>query len=108
MSVPAVLYDPHTEDSGRRSSGYSRSIQSSHRVLGVPRVLKLDEREARRVARDPHVAQVSVLAEGVLDLVFGGTVAQISDVNLALQIPVAGGHGCGFLKILQKKQICQM
>ena len=79
------------------SSGYSRSIQSSHRVLGVPRVLKLDEREARRVARDPHVAQVSVLSEGVLDLVFGGTVAQISDVNLALQVPVAGGHGSCFV-----------
>ena len=76
--------------------GDSRSVQSAHRVFGVPWVLKLDKREAGRVTCDPDVAQVSIFAEGVLQLVFGSTVAQVSDVHFAFQVPIASGHGCGF------------
>lgn len=67
----------------------SLSVQRAARVLGVPFVLELDERETGRVPGDPDVAQRAVLAEGTLDLVLGRGRAQVADVHLAGQVPLA-------------------
>lgn len=74
-------------------SAASRSVQRAARVLGVPFVLELDEGETGRVTGHPHVAQGTVLAEGTFDLVLGRRRAEVADVHLAGQVPLAiTGH----------------
>lgn len=72
---------------------HSRAVKTPDRVLGVASVLELDEREARRVARQPHAAQVAVLAETVLQVVPSRTLAQVSHIYLTFQVYIAGRHG---------------
>lgn len=60
------------------------TVQAPHGVLGVPGVLELDEREARRVPRHPDVLQRAVVREGILELLLRGAVAQVAHVDLAV------------------------
>lgn len=54
-------------DAHPRASDAS-AVQSANRVLGITRVVELDEREAGRVARYPNVAERSILGEGAFDV----------------------------------------
>ena len=65
------------------------SVKSPDCVLCVSLVLELNEGETWWVPGNPDILQLPVLFEGILDLVFGGGVAQVSDVNLAGQVPLA-------------------
>ena len=59
------------------------AVEPPHRVLGVPRVLELDEGEPRGVPGHPDALQRPVLREAVLQVVFFGIVAEVADVHLA-------------------------
>jgi len=71
-------------DAGATAAG---AIQAAGCVLRIATILELDEGEAGRIAGHPDVAQGSVFAEGVLNLVFGGRGAQVAHVHFAGQIP---------------------
>lgn len=60
------------------------AIETADRVLGVTRILELDERKAWRIASHPHVAQRAVVAERVLDFVLACAAAQLAHVHLAV------------------------
>jgi hypothetical protein len=64
------------------------SIDSLDCIFGVSGILELHERKAWRVSGNPHVPKGSIFGEGVLQLIFGGVVAQVTDVDLAGDIPI--------------------
>ena len=72
-------YLPDTTDSG--------SIQSLHRVFGVPRILHFHESKARRLSCHPDITDGPVLGECVLNVISVGIVAQAPDVDFAVRVP---------------------
>ncbi len=69
-------------------SANSRAVDASHSVLGVTGIFELDESEAGRIAGHPHIPEWAVLCERVLQLVLGGVVAEVADVNFAGDVPI--------------------
>lgn len=59
-------------------------IQRPNRVLGVPGILELYEGEAGRIPGHPNTPQMPVVAEGVLQVLFAGVVAQVAHIHLTV------------------------
>ena len=78
------------------------AVEAPNSILGISRVLKLDESKTWRIPGHPDVFQWSVLSEAVLQLILVGVVAEIADVHLAINVPVAVSrrHG-GVLSVLE-------
>ena len=72
-------------------------------VLGIASILKFDKGKARRIAGHPDVPQRPVTAKGVLQLASIPVIAEIADVNFAVQgtgtsvttSTSTAGHSCG-------------
>ncbi|GMR50760.1 hypothetical protein PMAYCL1PPCAC_20955, partial [Pristionchus mayeri] len=61
----------------------SRSVHGLHCILCISLVFVLDEGEAGRATRHPHLEDLPVATEGVLDLLRRGVRGQTSDVDLS-------------------------
>lgn len=68
----------------RATTTYGTSVQGTDCVLRVPGILELDKGETWRVAGHPDAPQVTIVAEGVLQLLLAGVVAQLTHIDLGI------------------------
>jgi hypothetical protein len=66
----------------------SSAIKATHSVLRVSRIVKLDKGKAGRVSCHPDVSQRAILAERTLDVDLGRAFTQITDIHLAIHLPI--------------------
>lgn len=60
------------------------SVQGTDCVLRIPGILELDKGETWRIAGHPDAPQVTIVAEGVLQLLLAGVVAQLTHIDLGI------------------------
>ena len=77
------------------------AVEAPDSIFGVSRVLKLDESKTWRIPGHPDVFQGSILSEAILQLILVGIVAEITDVYLAVNVPVTVARHSGVLSVLE-------
>ena len=77
------------------------AVEAPNSILGVSRVLKLDESKTWRIPGHPDVFQGSVFSEAILQLILVSIVAEITDVHFAVDVPVTVARHGGVLSVLE-------
>jgi len=83
-SIAHFNFDSATTDSG--------SIQTSHSVLGISRILHLHKCKTRRSSGNPNIPHGSVLRKSILQIIPIGIISETSNIDFTGNIPISVSH----------------